>query len=214
LLFAGILVRRFARPFAGAPFATKPSNEEMLMRARSAALFAIGAGAGLMLSGVGHAADGSSFLLGRMNTASRITSLSNVSGSALSLVSIASSPPLRVNSHAKVAHLNADLLDGRDSSEFALAGARTGVIVGNTSDDDGLANTAHCPAGTIATGGGGYATGPRDYLKYSGPDHDDAGVIVPNSWLVVADGDATAWVVCYNPRGAVTGAATHISAVS
>jgi hypothetical protein len=184
------------------------------MRARSAALFAIGTAAGLILSGVAHAADGSSFLLGRVNTASRITSLSNPSGSALSLLSNPQSAPLRVNSHAKVAHLNADLLDGRDSSEFALAGGRSGVIVGNTSDDDGLATTAACPAGTLATGGGGYATGPRDYLNYSGPDHDDAGVIVPNSWLVVADGDATAWVVCYNPRGAVPGAVTHISAVT
>jgi hypothetical protein len=184
------------------------------MRVRSAALFAIGAATGLFLTGVGHAADGSSLLLGRVNTASRITSLSNASGSALSLLSDANSPPLRVNSHAKVAHFNADLLDGRDSSAFALSGGRSGVIVGNTSDDDGLANTAACPAGTFATGGGGYATGPRDYLDYSGPDHDDAGVIVPNSWLVVADGDATAWVVCYNPRGAVPGAASHIAAVS
>ena len=184
------------------------------MRARSAALFAIGAAAGLILSGVGHAADGSSFLLGRFNTASRITTLNNSSGSTLSLLSNPNNPPLRVNSHTKVAHLNTDLLDGRDSSDFALAGGRTGVIVGNTSDDDGLANTATCPAGTIATGGGGYATGPRDYLQYSGPDHDDAGVIVPNSWLVVADGNATAWVVCYNPRGAVAGAASHISAVT
>jgi hypothetical protein len=212
-LFAGILVRRFARP-SPTRRTQQPSNEEMLMRARSAALFAIGAVSGLMLAGVGHAADGSSFLLGRVNTASRITTLSNPSGSTLSLLSNADSPPLRVNSHAKVAHLNADLLDGRDSSAFALTGGRTGVIVGNTSDDDGLATTAACPAGTFATGGGGYATGPRDYLDYSGPAHDDAGLIVPNSWLVVADGDATAWVVCYNPRGAVPGAASHISAVT
>ena len=184
------------------------------MRTRSAVLFVIGAAAGLILSGVAHAADGSSFLLGRVNTASRITTLSNPTGSALSLLSNSTSPPLRVSSHAKVAHLNADSLDGRDSSEFALAGGHTGVIVGTTSDDDGLATTAECPAGAVATGGGGYASGPRDYLKYSGPDHDDSGAIVPNSWLVVADGDATAWVVCYNPRGAVVGAATHISAVT
>ena len=184
------------------------------MRARSAALFAIGAAAGLILSGVGYAVDGSSFLIGRVNTASRITTLNNPSGSALSLLSNPTSAPLRVNSHVKVPQLNADLLDGRDSSSFALASGRTGVIVGNIADDDDLPNTAQCPAGTLATGGGGYATGPRDYLNYSGPDHDDAGAIVPNSWLVVADGEATAWVVCYNPRGAVTGAASHISAVT
>jgi len=121
---------------------------------------------------------------------------------------------LRVSSHAKVTHLNADLLDGIDASAFARSSGKTGIIVGSTSDEDGLANTARCPSGTIATGGGGFTAGPRDYLNYSGPDHDDSGAIAPNSWLVVADGDATAWVVCYSPRGAVAGAATHVSAVT
>ena len=57
-------------------------------------------------------------------------------------------------------------------------------------------------------GGGGYSTGTRDYLYYSGPDFGANGALIPNSWFALADGDTYAWVVCYNPRGPVPGAAT------
>jgi len=71
-------------------------------------------------------------------------------------------------------------------------------------------NTARCPSGTIATGGGGYAADTRDYLTYSGPDFTSGGNYVSNSWFAVADGDVFAWVVCYNPRGTVAGATTEL----
>ena len=82
------------------------------------------------------------------------------------------------------------------------------MIVGSHTDGDGFVNTARCPSGSIATGGGGYSSGTRDYLYYSGPDFNAGGALVPNSWFAVADGDTVAWVVCYNPRGTVPGATT------
>ena len=37
--------------------------------------------------------------------------------------------------------------------------------------------------------------------------------MIPNSWFAVADGDTTAWVVCYNPRGPVPGAVANLPAM-
>jgi hypothetical protein len=156
--------------------------------------------------GVSYAADGGAVLIGRSNRASVTTSLSNPGGTALSLISKPGTPPLRVNDASKIVHLNADLVDGVDSSAFARTAGRTGIVFGAVTDDDGFVNTAHCPAGTIATGGGGYAVDPY----YSGPDLNADRTIIPNSWFVVGRADAYAWVVCYNPRGAVVGAATRV----
>jgi hypothetical protein len=67
------------------------------------------------------AATGGNFLLGRSNTASTVTSLikSGV-GPALQLVVPAGPPPMVVNAKAgKATNLNADKLDGQDSSAFA-----------------------------------------------------------------------------------------------
>jgi hypothetical protein len=67
------------------------------------------------------AANGGNFLLGRSNAASAVTTLikSGV-GPALQLVVPAGQPPLRVNATAgKATNLNADKLDGQDSSAFA-----------------------------------------------------------------------------------------------
>jgi hypothetical protein len=185
------------------------------MRLRSPLLFGLGA---LTVAAIGggtaYAANGGSLLIGRSNAASATTSLSNAAGTALSLSSKAGTPPLRVNGNTKVANLNADLLDGLSSGSFALRDGRTGIVVGSATDADGYVNTARCPSGTVATGGGGYASGTRDYLYYSGPDFAHDGTIIPNSWFAVADGDTVAWVVCYNPRGAVPGAAAELPAMA
>jgi hypothetical protein len=64
-------------------------------------------------------ADGKSFLLGRTNLATAVTTLAKQGvGPALSL-RVDSGPPLAVNSSAKVSGLNADTVDGRDSTDFA-----------------------------------------------------------------------------------------------
>jgi hypothetical protein len=185
------------------------------MRARNATR--VGLGVLLLLVSVGGgtavAAD-HALLVGQSNTADATTSLSNSAGTALALTSKSGSPPLRVSGRTKVANLNADLVDGLSAGDLALSAGRTGVIVGSESDADGYVNTARCPTGTIATGGGGYASGTRDYLYYSGPDFSAGGSLIPNSWFAVADGDVVAWVVCYNPRGVVAGATTTRPAMS
>jgi hypothetical protein len=89
------------------------------------------------LSGVTYAATGGNFILGRANNATSQTALtSNNAGKALNLTQQSSGTgatalglnvpsgktPFTVNSGTKVANLNADKLDGLDSS--ALRGAR------------------------------------------------------------------------------------------
>ena len=80
------------------------------------------------LGGTTYAATGGNFILGRSNTASSTTSLSSSgSGPALKATNTsigtagsfnvtAGHPPLKVNSGTKVANLNADKLDGKDST--------------------------------------------------------------------------------------------------
>jgi hypothetical protein len=196
------------------------------------AVFIAGAVTALTLGGgTAYAANGGSFLLGRSNTATTATTLTNTAGTPLSLKAKTGYPPLAVSSSKTVPSLSADLLDGLTSASFlrstgkaadaekvdgingasiALTTGRTGVVYGSDTDVDHMAITARCPAGTIATGGGGAA----DYaLAYSGPDFDEVtGTLIPNSWLVFDESDsgATAWVVCYNPRVAVLGAATKL----
>ena len=67
-------------------------------------------------------ATGGNFLLGKRNVADAISTLVKQGpGPALSLVVEANQPPLRVNSVARVANLNADLLDGKHAAAFLAA---------------------------------------------------------------------------------------------
>lgn len=72
----------------------------------------------IALSSGAVAATGGALILGRSNTAGSTTSLSNTNGTALSLNSKAGTSPIRVNRSVKVKNLNADLLDGLDSSSL------------------------------------------------------------------------------------------------
>lgn len=112
----------------------------------------------LSLAGAGgsaYAATGGTFLLGKANSASTITTLSNSAGTALSLKSKAGTAPLAVNGTTKVTNLNADLLDGLNSSSFRRAGVAVVEVkadlsyaaqpFGTVPGDVGWAN---CPAGT------------------------------------------------------------------
>jgi hypothetical protein len=176
------------------------------------ASFAIGAVTALVLgSGTAYAATGGNFILGKGNAASRTTSLSNPNGTALTLNSKAGTPPLRVNRIAKVPRLNADLLDDKHASAFALAAGRTGAFdfeaFGIDTDESGgndlfLANAA-CPPNTKRTGGGGFDGTATGFVIYNGPDGG-------NSWTFAVFVDETSGdlpedvvgsIVCYNPRG-------------
>ena len=65
-----------------------------------------------------YAATGQPLTLGHSNSANRTTGLTNTGrGPALNLKSRTNSPSLQLNSTKRVKHLNADLLDGLDSSQ-------------------------------------------------------------------------------------------------
>lgn len=96
-------------------------------------LATIGA-ATVLVGGVQLAADaatGHPLLLGRHNTASK-TTVVKTSGkhAALSLKTGATVAPLKVKSSAKVAHLNADLVDGKDSSQLGTTTYRYTIPTG------------------------------------------------------------------------------------
>src|SRR5262245_43743199 len=149
--------------------------------------------------GTAYAATGGSFLLGRSNAASLTTTLTNTGASpALTLRPRAGFPPLSTSSAVKSPNLNADLVDGVDSTQIARVSGSTGFIVGDSPNGDA---TATCPAGTKLTGGGGIAAGPTNLLFVSAPDPT-----TPATWEAAADPtdeEVIAIAVCYNPKGAV-----------
>ncbi|HEV3213889.1 MAG TPA: hypothetical protein VGZ03_10890 [Acidimicrobiales bacterium] len=70
------------------------------------------------LSGTAYAATGGSLLLGRSNTATSLTSLSDPRGTALSVSSPAGKPALAVSNAIQIPRLNASLLQGRAATSF------------------------------------------------------------------------------------------------
>ncbi len=178
-------------------------------------------GAVIAGTGAAAAATGGTFVLGRDNTASVTTILRN-SGTAANLTlpsARAGQAPLAVSSNSgKVNYLNADKIDGVDSTSFALAGGRVGTIeaLGSPVDLDGdgtkdvYAARAACPAGTKVTGGG------HEALTVAGAVVSRAD---GNGWLVLTlpdndtvAGDVVAAAQCYNPRGSVAGAVQSFTA--
>jgi hypothetical protein len=96
------------------------------------------------LGGVSYAATGGNFILGQPNTATTKTALTapvagtgfevantntSAGSTALSLTVAASHAPMVVNSTTKVQKLNADLIDGLDSSKFARIGFAQSAVV-------------------------------------------------------------------------------------
>jgi hypothetical protein len=185
------------------------------MRVSRKTSFAAGAMAALVLgSGTAYAATGGSLILGMSNKAGATSVLSNKNGVALSLNSKSGTPSLKVNRSVKVPNLNADMVDGLSAGSLALAKGNTGHVTGAGSwvdfegdgIDDAMVAFASCPAGTRLTGGGQ-------------TDFTATGMVVDSSplgggtWVVLAVGDPgdnasdlEAHAVCYNPRGAVSGA--------
>jgi len=97
------------------------------------------------MTGTATAATGGTFILGRTNTSGSMTVLTNTSsGTPLRLNARPGYAPLQVNSQSKVTNLNADKLDGVDSSGFQkkVSGACT----------YGIASLNQSGYGTCATG--------------------------------------------------------------
>jgi hypothetical protein len=95
----------------------------------------LGLAAGLATAALAGTGVGATFNLGQNNTVNRLSTLvgsvtspmlrvtNRGSGPALELQVRNGRPPLRVNSSARVANLNADRVDGRDAASFAPAGS-------------------------------------------------------------------------------------------
>ena len=185
---------------------------------RSSRLTSFTAGALCMLvlgSGTAVAATGGKFILGRSNSASTTTTLTNTKGTALSLRAPAGRAPLAVNTSTKVSRLNADSVDGVSSENLARATNPTGIRSASSdafesevgvSGLDLLVAYADCPAGSTVTGGG-YSDGSATGVVVDSSPGDDG-----TYWQVVVSVDPIAeeepdavigWAVCYNPKAAI-----------
>jgi hypothetical protein len=193
--------------------------------------FIVGFVAAIVLTGGGvaaYAANGGSLLIGRSNSGTAVTTLTNSAGTPLSLRAKTGYPPFAVNSSKTVANLNADWIDGINGVNLVQRtgpySATTGNIYGDTDwapldptadppgppdeNSDMLISVATCPTGTKLTGGGVDNFTSTGFTLVDSPD--------ANSWYVfvsVADThgaddlpeNVTAYAVCYNPRGLVSG---------
>jgi len=92
----------------------------------------------MAMSGTAVAATGGSFILGKSNSASSVTSLTSSTGPALSLRAPAGTAPLQVNRSLKVDRLNADLLDGVDATGFARIGTTSTGARTTLANPDGV----------------------------------------------------------------------------
>ncbi|MBV8911046.1 MAG: hypothetical protein JOZ89_09820, partial [Gammaproteobacteria bacterium] len=72
----------------------------------------------IALSGVAYATTGGTFILGKSNTATSLSSLSNSKGTALSLTSKPGTPALNVSNGVQVPNLNASMLGGTPAAGF------------------------------------------------------------------------------------------------
>ncbi|MCX6513097.1 MAG: hypothetical protein NT160_08635 [Actinobacteria bacterium] len=103
------------------------------------------------MSGTAIAATGGSFILGRVNAEKTMSSLKNTAGIPLSLKALSGFAPLAVNSSEKVSQLNADLLDGVDSSQFVRTTDTSQFV--RTTDNGGVYETFPDASLTSPAGG-------------------------------------------------------------
>ena len=104
------------------------------------------------------AANGKPFLLGKRNVASAVSILIKKGpGPALNLRSQPGQPPLSVNSAVKVNNLNADQLDGNDSSAFvadAVYKRESALDAGTALGDGTFVKAQACDPGDVLLSGG------------------------------------------------------------
>jgi hypothetical protein len=127
------------------------------------------------VAGSALGANGANFVLGKTNTVNAITQLvgsvagpnlqidnnsTDAAATALDLQVEAGKPPMKVNSDAQVANLNADEVDGLNASELGgLRGVEQVRVAGQLNSTDIKATFATCPEGKIAIGGGASMNG-------------------------------------------------------
>lgn len=115
------------------------------------------------------AVPGDPFRLGKVNSINKATKLvgagsaprlvidNNGGGVALRLLAEPGKPPMQVNSSAKVALLNADSLDGKDSTQF-LSGYNVVTVSSDFNSDALKIESAFCPSGQQVLGGGAFVS--------------------------------------------------------
>jgi hypothetical protein len=112
------------------------------------------AAAAVLVTGAGltsYAATGNAFILGHSNSAGGTTSLKNTGrGPALSLNSIKSAPPIKVNSSKMVKHLNANMVGGMTASSLNGYDLYKLGQPGGTVSTDPHIFTIKPPVGTVA----------------------------------------------------------------
>lgn len=161
------------------------------------------AAAGIVVSGAGagYAANGASFILGHTNNETVSSTLANSAGVPLRLVGPAASAPMTVSSGVRVTNLNADKLDGLDSTVLQHKGAvvRQGETTYTPSEGPiNRQSRAYCNPGEHAVGGGGHVvalTGDRlgeyyTFIVHSTPidssGEPPASATQATGWLVEA----------------------------
>ena len=127
---------------------------------------------GALVLGVATAAlgaNGDFFKVGRDNFASAVSVLDKSgAGPALRLL-VDSGPPLAVNSSARVANLNADKLDGKDSSGLVPKKTYTKVVSADLAGNLTATITASCDAGDLLLSGGHANISTDDRIITEGP---------------------------------------------
>ena len=141
-------------------------------------------------------------------------------GTPLALNAKPGTAPLKVNSGVKVGNLNADRVDGVDSTAFALAGGQFATISSssnvlvdwdNDSVNDASGAFASCPKGSFLVSGGVVQEGTTPGLVLG------SAPIGSNGWGSITAGtasDPVVYIICHNPRGAVTGGKAVTAKVS
>jgi hypothetical protein len=113
------------------------------------------------MSGTAYAATGGTFLLGRANSATALSSLSNSKGTALRLSSKNGTPPLTVSNSVQVPQLNASELGGIPA---------TGFMQGTGSADSGNAAITGPGEAEITSNATSSITGVCDANSATGAD--------------------------------------------
>jgi hypothetical protein len=139
------------------------------------------------LGGSAYAATGGSFILGHANSESHTATLTNTGpGPALTLKSRPAAASLAVSSTKKVAHLNADRLDGLEAVQLQTTAYRfavptSGPFTSATVTFPGLPAGRWLASYTIITTNSG--TGPQCFFRQAAPTTAEA-----LSWAVNAGG--------------------------
>jgi hypothetical protein len=154
------------------------------------------------------AVPGDPFRLGRINSIDRLSTLvgttanamlrvdNNGTGPALSLEAGAGNPPVVVNAAAgKATNLDADELDGQDSSEFLPAEIYEKSASQTISPDSSAGTTATCDSGDVAVSGSYATSGARlevtSERRVDDRFDEEMGETNPSGWHVIAGNPST-----------------------